>query len=227
MSEKVHNGTLVEEQERLKNVKFRSGSDGKYIKTFSMDFERKNVKLTWELAFEMDSVAAIIYHSTRKQLLCVKQFRPAVMVRQLMRRPENKGKSLDELHVENETCSIGYTVELCAGLCDKPNLTPSEVMREEILEECGYNVNLDQLEQVCTTVDVSASGAMQHVYFVVISEENKHNSGGGNTSEGEFIEKVWLDIDKLDETIRTLHGPPLLHYGIQYFMAQKRHLYLK
>lgn len=43
--------------------------------------------------------------------------------------------------------SIGITVELCAGIVDK-DLTLAEVAKEEILEECGYEVPVNLVEMV-------------------------------------------------------------------------------
>ena len=44
--------------------------------------------------------------------------------------------------------SLGVTHELCAGIVDKPQLSLAEIMREEITEECGYDVPLEKIERV-------------------------------------------------------------------------------
>ncbi len=36
----------------------------------------------------------------------------------------------------------GITVELCAGIVDKDDLSPKQIAKEEVLEECGYDVAL-------------------------------------------------------------------------------------
>lgn len=43
--------------------------------------------------------------------------------------------------------SLGVTYELCAGIVDKP-LPPEEIAREEILEECGYKVNTENIMRI-------------------------------------------------------------------------------
>lgn len=44
---------------------------------------------------------------------------------------------------------LGVTLELCAGIVDK-DLPLIEIAREEVLEECGFNVPLDRMEEVMT-----------------------------------------------------------------------------
>lgn len=43
----------------------------------------------------------------------------------------------------------GITTELCAGIVDT-NRTLNEVMRSEVLEECGYDVPLENFHEVTT-----------------------------------------------------------------------------
>lgn len=43
--------------------------------------------------------------------------------------------------------SLGYTLELCAGIVDK-NKSLAEIAAEEVFEECGYKVALEKLEYI-------------------------------------------------------------------------------
>ena len=43
------------------------------------------------------------------------------------------------------TCGIAY--ELCAGIVDK-QMSLSQVAKEEVLEECGYDIPVENLHQV-------------------------------------------------------------------------------
>lgn len=43
--------------------------------------------------------------------------------------------------------SLGFTLELCAGTVDK-NKPLIEIAREEVLEECGYDVPISKIEEV-------------------------------------------------------------------------------
>ncbi len=42
----------------------------------------------------------------------------------------------------------GITVELCAGIMDNPKLSAKEIGKQEVLEECGYNVPIENFEFV-------------------------------------------------------------------------------
>lgn len=42
---------------------------------------------------------------------------------------------------------LGITLELCAGICDK-NVSWAQIAKEEVLEECGYNVELENLREI-------------------------------------------------------------------------------
>lgn len=44
--------------------------------------------------------------------------------------------------------SKGVTLELCAGIMDKKELTDKETAKEEVLEECGYDVPLEKFESI-------------------------------------------------------------------------------
>lgn len=45
--------------------------------------------------------------------------------------------------------TLGFTLELCAGIIDKSKPF-IEIAREEVLEECGYDVPLERIEEVLT-----------------------------------------------------------------------------
>lgn len=44
--------------------------------------------------------------------------------------------------------SVGVTYELCAGLVDKADLSLEEIARQEVLEECGYDVPASKLKRI-------------------------------------------------------------------------------
>lgn len=43
--------------------------------------------------------------------------------------------------------SLGFTIELCAGIVDKDQ-SLAETMKDELLEECGYDVPLSAINKV-------------------------------------------------------------------------------
>lgn len=62
---------------------------------------------------------------------------------------ENGSKHDDKIDLVKYPAKLGITLELCAGIVDK-NLSIKEIAREEILEECGFNVSSDRIEEVMT-----------------------------------------------------------------------------
>lgn len=57
--------------------------------------------------------------------------------------PEEAGGSS-----QRPPASMGVTYELCAGLVDKPDLSLEEIARQEVLEECGYDVPASRLKRI-------------------------------------------------------------------------------
>lgn len=73
----------------------------------------------------------------------------AVFVVAISRLPENKDKNLNEIDWSRYDPEMGYTLELCAGIIDK-ELPVKDIAKEEVLEECGYAITVDQLRSVAT-----------------------------------------------------------------------------
>ncbi|XP_031437298.1 uridine diphosphate glucose pyrophosphatase NUDT14 isoform X2 [Clupea harengus] len=91
--------------------------------------------------------------------------------------------------------SVGVTYELCAGLVDKPNLTLEEIARQEVLEECGYDVPVTKLRKITSyRSGVGVTGAMQTMFYAEVSDENCVGEGGGEPQEGELIEVVKVPL---------------------------------
>lgn len=61
----------------------------------------------------------------------------------------SSGDSIENIDLEKYPPKIGVTLELCAGIVDK-NLSLVEIAREEVLEECGYDVPIDRIEEIMT-----------------------------------------------------------------------------
>lgn len=59
------------------------------------------------------------------------------------------GDSVENIDLEKYPPKIGVTLELCAGIVDK-DLSLVEIAREEVLEECGYDVPVERIEEIMT-----------------------------------------------------------------------------
>ncbi|KAE9555603.1 hypothetical protein FO519_001181 [Halicephalobus sp. NKZ332] len=207
--------------ERIGNVKFEDISSSPYLKPIRMHFDRQSRKLFWDLAIEKDSVTCIIFHKAKDSLLFVKQFRPPVFIRKVRGLPENEGKKVEDIKFENYPLNIGETIELCAGLMDKPNLGPLETVQEEILEECGYKVEKEKIKFIRKNIsNVSISGSFSHLFYTAVDESEKVSEGGGNAFEGEFIQKVFLTIEETREYVKKeeTFSPPGFLYAVNWFL---------
>ena len=144
--------------------------DPKFISTSFATYEQNGLQKSWEIVQAHDSVSILIYHTEQKKFILVKQFRPAV-------------------YVNNEE---GMSVELCAGIVDK-ELTLQQIAQEEIEEECGYKIPLEDVEKITSFyTSVGFAGSKQTLYYAEVDESMKVSDGGG--IEGELIEVISLSI---------------------------------
>ncbi|KRZ86854.1 Uridine diphosphate glucose pyrophosphatase [Trichinella sp. T8] len=146
---------------------------------------------TWDAVISHNSVAALIYHRTRQAIVLVKQFRPAVYANNI--EISTFGKT--EVDTEKFPPKLGMTFELCAGIIEE-SISPEETMRKEILEECGYNVPINQLERVTRCKSGTGIIGSEVTYFYAeVDDFMKANEGGGRSDEGEFLKVVYLPVE--------------------------------
>jgi len=120
--------------------------------------------------------------------------------------------------------SAGVTLELCAGIVDKPGKSLAEIAREEVLEECGYDVQPERLERVKSFVSsVGVAGSRMTLFCLSVTDADRVNAGGGNPSEGERIQVVELTVDQLREYLGRddILSPPGFLFGLYWFFAHK------
>ncbi|XP_041069716.1 uridine diphosphate glucose pyrophosphatase NUDT14 isoform X2 [Carcharodon carcharias] len=149
-----------------------------------------------------DSVSVLIFNSTRESFILVKQFRPAVYMCECARQGilpalMTTGDDSPESQVPTELlpASAGVTYELCAGIVDKPGLSLQEIAKEEILEECGYNVPAENLQKITSyRSGVGVTGSKHTMFYVEVSDDLHVGSGGGEAKEGELIEVVQVPV---------------------------------
>ena len=177
-----------------------------YIKPLKVNFTLNGIKKSWEAVRSHDSVAVLLYHKEKESFLFVKQFRVPVY-----------------LNDKN----ITYTYELCAGLVDKDK-SIEEIAIEEIDEECGYKVELENLQKITSFfTNVGISGAKQYLFFATICENQKLHSGGGINDEQ--IELYFLNVDDIDNFIfdETKAKTPGLIFSLYWFLKNQNELELK
>ena len=153
--------TKIDSISELKNPKF--------IKPIQINYTQDGKKKTWEAVTAHDSVSILLWHVGKEALVLVKQLRAPVL---------------------NANQKDGMMYELCAGLVDK-NISIIQIAREEILEECGYDVPVQNIKKISSFyTSVGISGTKQTLYYATCDDSMKVNDGGG--LEDEEIEVIYI-----------------------------------
>jgi len=161
----------------IKITKINTLGKGKFLELKEVFFDYFGKKRRWEVCSSHNSVSILIYDKDLDALIMVRQFRLPVYLKN----------------------NDGYTLELCAGLCDKdkPNV---EIAKEEVFEECGYDVDVKNIKKITSTwASVGSNAAMQEIFYVEVDNSMKVNEGGG--IDDEDIEIVTIPADKVYEKL--------------------------
>jgi UDP-sugar diphosphatase len=173
--------------------------DNKFVRPVRLYYSQNGSKRSWEAVKSHDSVSVLLYHTEKQAFLLVKQFRPAVH----LHHPEHY-----------------FTYELCAGIVDK-NASLKQITREEINEECGYDVPLRKIRKVSSFfTNVGVTGCRQYLFYATIDESLKVHAGGGIHNEEIILEFIPLDQAReflLDENIAKTPG---LMFAFYWFFEQ-------
>jgi UDP-sugar diphosphatase len=190
----------------IEDLEISELKDTKFIHPFKLSYKQNGKNKTWEAIRSHNSVAVLLYHTQKNAFLLVKQFRAPVFL--------------------NDS-SKTFTYELCAGLVDK-NKSLEEIVKEEIDEECGYKVDLNDIIKITSFyTSVGISGACQYLFFAKIDDSMKIHEGGGINDEE--IEVMYLPIEKSDEFIfdESKAKTPGLMFGFYWFLKNKEKLGIK
>ncbi|XP_048842198.1 uridine diphosphate glucose pyrophosphatase NUDT14 [Brienomyrus brachyistius] len=179
--------------EQISNIEVVPCDSSHYLRPFRVHYSQNGTKKYWDFMRTHDSVSVLIFNTTAHCFILVKQFRPAVYMCEWERnkRKEKGPEEPVDVHADPPPASAGVTYELCAGLVDKPHLSLEEIARQEVLEECGYDVPADKLRRITSyRSGVGVTGAKQTLFYAEVSDENRVGEGGGQPQEGELIEVV-------------------------------------
>jgi len=147
----------------------------KYIKTKRMHYIQNGNEKSWEIAEVYDSIAILLINLDNKEIVLVKQFRPAVFLKN----------------------NDGFTYELCAGLVDKDK-SLEQIAKEEVIEECGYGIDIKNIHRITSYFSaVGFAGAKQTLFYSIINDDMKISDGGGIDDEAiEIIKIKFSDMEK-------------------------------
>lgn len=116
--------------------------DSPWLRSVRLHFTQGDLSKNWDVIKIHDSVSIIVFNTSRRKLVFVRQFRPAVYYASL---PEKQ----DVIDVERYPATLGLALELCAGIVDKDKPL-IEIAREELKEECGYEAPTSAFKQITT-----------------------------------------------------------------------------
>ncbi|XP_023015224.1 uridine diphosphate glucose pyrophosphatase NUDT14 [Leptinotarsa decemlineata] len=203
---------------KISEVVIKPFEKSEYMKPYTMHFTQNGRKRTWDLLRVHDCVAIILNNITRNKLVFVKQFRPAVFFGSI---PEEDRELNTEVNLEKYSPDIGITLELCAGIVDK-NKSVAEIAKEEILEECGYDVPLASLEKVGSfRSGVGTSASLQTVFYCEVTDDMKVSEGGGIGDE--IIDVVEMNVDEVKKYVSqaNVKSPPSFMFALYWFLYNK------
>ncbi|KAJ8009229.1 hypothetical protein DPEC_G00086720 [Dallia pectoralis] len=209
--------------EQINDIQVVPCTNSNYLKPFRVHYSQNGTKKSWDFMRTHDSVSVLIFNTSSHCFILVKQFRPAVYMceweRTKPKAPEPAKQGVEDegaaATATSETssgdpqgeaaaggrgypeppASAGMTYELCAGLVDKADLSLEEIARQEVLEECGYDVPVAKLRRITSyRSGVGVTGAKQTMFYVEVSDENRLGEGGGKPEEGELIEVVKVPL---------------------------------
>ncbi len=159
-----------------KITKIATLTNPKFVKPISIEYTQNGEHKLWEAVESHDSVSILLWHKTKSAFVLVKQLRPPVF----------------HAHPKD-----AYMYELCAGIVDK-ELSLKEIAQEEILEECGYDVPLLNIQRISSFyTSVGLSGASQTLYYAQVDESMKKTEGGGLVEEQ--IEVIYIKTQDAKE----------------------------
>lgn len=188
-----------------------------YTSPCTMHYTQNGKERKWDIFAERNGVVIILYNKTRDVLILVKQFRASVYLHRI---PEKNRTGHIDVH--KYPPKLGVTLEWCAGLEDK-EISTEKVAQEEILEECGYSVGLNQLEKIGTIKNLSVTtGARSTFYYCEVTDDMRVNEGGGEEGENvEVIEMPVKDVIKYASNREYVASPINFMYGLYWFLYNK------
>ncbi|XP_046992730.1 uridine diphosphate glucose pyrophosphatase NUDT14-like [Schistocerca americana] len=178
----------------IKDISFEPLVQSNYVKPLRMLYTQNGIRKAWDLLRIHDSVAVLLFNTTRKVFVFVRQFRPAVYFDDIADSDVNSPVDTDKYPVEK-----GFTIELCAGIVDKQK-SLEEIAKDELLEECGYEVPLSVLHKISThRSGIGVTGDRQTLFYAEVTDDMRKGPGGGIIEEGEFIEVIEMTVDEVKQ----------------------------
>lgn len=213
--------------ERIEGVAVGLCPQSPYLRPLTLHYRQDGVQKSWDFMKTHDSVTILMFNSSQRSLVLVKQFRPAVYAGEVERHFPGSLTTVnqDQPQELQQTLpgSAGVMVELCAGIVDQPELSLEEVACKEAWEECGYHLVPTDLRRVATYMSgVGLTGSRQTMFYAEVTDAQRGGPGGGLAEEGELIEVVHLSLDDAQAFADNPDIPKTLGviFAISWFFSQ-------
>ncbi|XP_007986224.2 uridine diphosphate glucose pyrophosphatase NUDT14 isoform X4 [Chlorocebus sabaeus] len=198
-----------------------------YLRPLTLHYRQNGAQKSWDFMKTHDSVTILLFNSSRRSLVLVKQFRPAVYAGEVERHFPGSLAAVDQDRPRALQPALpgsaGVTVELCAGLVDQPGLSLEEAACKEVWEECGYHLAPSDLRRVATYWSgVGLTGSRQTMFYAEVTDAQRSGPGGGLAEEGELIEVVHLPLEGAQAFADNPDIPKTLGviFGVSWFLSQ-------
>nr|XP_033338370.1 uridine diphosphate glucose pyrophosphatase NUDT14-like [Megalopta genalis] len=190
-------------------------SGSPWLRPVRIYYRQDGEQRDWDVAKVHDGVSILIFNTSRKKLVFVRQFRPAYFYTTL---PETRGL----IDLEKYPPKLGLTLEICAGIVDKDK-SLVEIVRDELKEECGYEAPAETIKLINTFGYTTSSVYKNTLFYVEVTDEMRTHPGGGIASAGELIEIVEMSIPEVKQYINSkeVQSPPSFLYGVTWFLLNK------
>ncbi|CAL8080847.1 unnamed protein product [Orchesella dallaii] len=218
------NNSIATRMEDIKDITIGPMPDkSAFLKPLRMEFKQNGRQRYWDMVKAHESVTCVLYNVSRNVLIFVKQFRPAVFVCGALPTSPSNSQSVQDVDWNSVPPKIGITIELCAGIIDA-DLSLNEIIQKEVLEECGYDVPLQNFQRIIGYKgSVGVSGDKSTMFYAECTDEMHVSQGGGKPEEGEFIEVVEMSIPEVRQYLQreTVASPGALLFGLMWFLINK------
>ncbi|KAM9645276.1 uridine diphosphate glucose pyrophosphatase NUDT14 [Trichechus inunguis] len=212
--------------EKIEGAAVSRCTDSPYLRPLTLRYRQNGIQKSWDFMKTHDSVAVLMFDSSRRCLVLVKQFRPAVYASEVERRFPGSLAAVDQDTPQGLLPalpgSVGVTYELCAGLVDQLGVSLEEVACKEAWEECGYRLVPSDLRRVAMYKSgVGLTSSNQTMFYAEVTDAQRSGPGGGLVEEGELIEVMHLPLDDAQAFVDDPDVPKTLGviFGIFWFLS--------
>lgn len=171
----------------------------------------------WDLLKIRDQVSIVIFNKSTNKLVFVRQFRPAIYYSIIT----SSGCPIESADLNQFRPSLAITVELCGGMVDK-NMSIKDIAREEISEECGFDIPINRLEEIYQfKTAVSPASSTHTLYYCEVCESDRLPK----TNCQSIIETVEYSIQEVKNMLSKcadINSPPVFILGVMWFLSQMK-----